>query len=375
LKKKICFVINKPSVGGAELFLLKLITKIKDDFDCYIIFLSENGELLEEFKIVTKKLFILDLRINLLSVFTNHKKIVKIFGEIKPDVVHTWLYISDIFGGCAAFISGVPKIFWSIRQSNISYSQNKLHTFLLSRISGILSCIIPDKIVSCSEVAKNIHIRKAFYKSSKILVIPNGYDLDYLKFDDHKRQIFRDELQVKKTQFIIGIIGRYDIQKGFDNFIKIAHLITQNISNIQFVLVGPGCTNDNIDLINLMKEYSFGTKFILLGARSDIRPVLCGLDLLIIPSRGEAFPNILGEAMSLGTMVLTTNVGEIPIILKDIQKTFSPGSNHEMADEAKRIIKMNKSESEKHSTKLRNRIEEKYSINQVVNDYKKLYSN
>ncbi len=375
MKKKICFIINKPTVGGAELFLLKLIKKIQNEFDCYVIFLSSKGELLEEFKKVTKKVYCLEISTNLISIAKSFNKLVNIIKDIKPDVVHSWLYISDIFGGIAAYVCNVPKIIWSIRQSNISYSQNKLHTFLLSRICGILSYLIPHKIISCSEVARKVHIRNSFYKRSKIKVIPNGYNLNYLVYDKIYRKEFRDELLIKQSDKIIGIIGRYDIQKGFDNFVQIAKNISKSISHSKFLFVGPGCTNDNVELTSFIDRNNLTFNSFLLGPRNDIKKVLCGFDLLIIASRGEAFPNILGEAMSLGTLVVATNVGEIPIILQDIQKTFTPGADQDMANEGIRLLQLAETEKEKLSTELRKRIAERYEIDSVIRNYINTYHN
>jgi glycosyltransferase involved in cell wall biosynthesis len=373
LKKKICFIINKPTVGGAELFLLKLIIQIQSEFDCYIIFLSSKGELLEDFKKVTKKVYFLEISANLISIAKSFNKLVNIIKDIKPDVVHSWLYISDIFGGVASYLCNVPKIIWSIRQSNLTYSQNKLHSFLLSRICGILSYLIPHKIISCSEIAKNVHIRDSFYKRSKILVIPNGYDLNYLVYDKSFRKEFRDELIIKESDTIIAIIGRYDIQKGFDNFVQIAENISKKIPHSKFLFIGPGCTNENNELISFIDRNNLTFNSYLLGPRNDIKKVLCSIDLLIIPSRGEAFPNVLGEAMSLGTLVVATNVGEIPIILHDIQKTYTPGSNQDMANEGIRLLQLAETEKEKLSTKLRNRIVERYEIESIIQSYMNTY--
>jgi glycosyltransferase involved in cell wall biosynthesis len=362
-------------VGGAELFLLKLITQIQNEFDCYIIFLSGEGELLEQFKKVTKKAYILEISTNIFSIYKNFKYTIKIIKDVKPDIVHTWLFISDIFGGSAAFVTNVSKIIWSIRQSNITYSQNKLHTYLLSRVCGMLSYIIPHKIISCSEVAKNEFIMNSFYKQSITLVIPNGYNLKKLVYDKIYRQKFRDEFSFKDSNKIIGIIGRYDIQKGFDNFIKIAKFVSKSIPDTNFIFVGPDCTMENKELTSLIDQNNLTSKSYLLGPRNDIKNVLCGFDLLIMPSRGEAFPNVLCEAMSLGTLVIATNVGEIPIILQDIQKTYPPGANQEMANEGIRLLHLCDFEKGKLSSELRNRIIERYDIDIVIRKYMDTYHN
>ncbi|MCV5580565.1 glycosyl transferase, partial [Escherichia coli] len=57
---------------------------------------------------------------------TSLLKLYKLFTKIKPDVVHTWMYHSDIIGGISAKLAGVKKIIWCVRSTDISKGGNKL---------------------------------------------------------------------------------------------------------------------------------------------------------------------------------------------------------------------------------------------------------
>lgn len=373
-KKKVCFIINKPIIGGAELFLLKLIRSISGEIDCHLIFLNAEGPLFNEFSgsdcVIHKLNFSKHPYKLLISSYALYRKI----REIKPEIVHTWLYISDLIGGIASYMAGRHKIIWSIRQTNISYSQNNLHTYILIRICGFFSRYIPAKIISCSKIAADNHVRNGLYSSSKIVTIPNGYDTEIYKFSSQKRLTFRDRLGlVNDENKLVAFIGRYDIQKGVDNFIEIAKKISLEMEAVRFVLIGAGCHPDNTELVTLLQDAAILQKTYLMGPSKDIVELMSGIDIVVIPSRGEGFPNVLAEAMSCSVPVVTTNVGEIPIILENIQVCYNPGENDLMAVKVMQILVLDPAKLEILKAKLRNRITNRYKLDYVINQYLDIY--
>lgn len=372
--KKICFIINKPLIGGAELFLLKLTEDVSLYAECHIIFLNPNGPLHEKFQAGRRIVHAVNFTLNPFLIVKEFFKLRALLARIRPDIVHTWLYMSDFVGGIAAVTVGKNKLYWSIRQSNVSYSQNKLHTFLLIRICGMFSRILPLHVIACSEVAMAAHVKKCFYAGKKITVIPNGVITKELRYDYEKRTLFRNELGLgaDKTK-IVAFIGRYDIQKGVDNFIEIAALIKDKIGDCLFLLIGPECTSNNKELFDLLVKSNIQSCIKLMGPRNDIKDLLSGIDLLVIASRGEAFPNVLVEAMSTEVPVVTTNVGEIPIILEGIQDCYQPGDNEGMAKRGIQLLLAENDSRNEYKQQLRNRIMERYEFEAIMKMYREKY--
>lgn len=374
VKKTICFIINKPLIGGAELFLLRLTENVSLYAECHLIFLNPNGPLYEKFQTGRRIVHTVHFTPNPFRIVKEFFRLRSLLGRIRPDVVHTWLYMSDFVGGIAAVTVGKSKLYWSIRQSNVSYSQNKLHTFLLIRVCGILSRILPLHVIACSEVAMMAHVKKCFYAEKKIAIIPNGVNTKELRYDNEKRTVFRNELGLgdNKTK-IIAFIGRYDIQKGVDNFIEIAAIIKGKISDCLFLLIGPECTSNNTELVDLLMNSNVQSCSKLMGPRNDIKNLLSGIDLLVIASRGEAFPNVLVEAMSTEVPVVTTNVGEIPIILEGIQHCYQPGDNEGMAKRGIELLLAENDGRNEYKQQLRNRIRERYEFETIMKMYREKY--
>ena len=62
----------------------------------------------------------------------------------------------------------------------------------------------------------------------------------------------------------------------------------------------------------------------LQGRRNDIVAVMNGIDLFVLSSKSEAFPNVLNEAMLCGTPCITTNVGDARVIVSDTGWVVTP---------------------------------------------------
>ena len=83
------------------------------------------------------------------------------------------------------------------------------------------------------------------------------------------------------------------------------------------VLVGTGMSRENQQLAKLIRQLSLEDRLILTGPRNDIPDVMNALDLHVLSSAGEAFPNTVAEAMACGTPCVVTDVGDAALIVGD----------------------------------------------------------
>ncbi len=155
---------------------------------------------------------------------------------------------------------------------------------------------------------------RAGYDQKKFTVIPNGFDLDYLKPDKGLRSTIRSELHIPADAKVMGMVGRWHPQK--DHATLLRSLADPRVSGRQVwvLLVGPDMVRENTALISLISGHPLADRILLLGPRLD----LSAIDLHILSSAfGEAFPNVLAEAMACGAPCITTDVGDAKGIIGD----------------------------------------------------------
>ena len=211
------------------------------------------------------------------------------------------------------------------------------------------------------------------YDPEKMVVIPNGFDLDLFKPDLEGGASIRQELGIPEDTMLIGLAGRFDPQKDHHNFIKAAALLPKEILNVQFLLCGDDITWGNRELAQWIDEAGLHRCFHLLGRRNDISRIMTALDIASSSSYGEGFPNVVGEAMACGTPCVVTDVGDSALIVGDTGIVVPPGDPDALALAWKELNEIGKDKRRELGCDARLRIRENFSLPSVVKQYEDLY--
>ncbi len=209
---KLVIIITGLSIGGAEMMLLKVLERIdRQHFSPHIISLTTLGEIGPRIQVLEIPVEALGMRSGVFNPLLFFR-LTQRLKTLKADVVHTWMYHADLLGGLAAQFAGVSAVTWGIRNSNLDRDKTKITTRLVVGICAIISRWIPDRILSCSEVARQVHVDFG-YAADKMVVIPNGFDLFHFKPDETACTQVRSELGVSQDTPLVGLIGRFDPQE------------------------------------------------------------------------------------------------------------------------------------------------------------------
>ena len=370
---KIMFVINSLNVGGAEQMLAKIAKNIAfADDDITVVTLIGNGILAEEFVGENHCVISLGLSRNPLT-WLNIVKLAVIMRRRQPDVVHSWLYQSDIVAGIVTRFVTNCAVIWSLRQSNLAKEHNKFTTRLCIKLCALMSRYLPDAIVSNAYIAMLAHT-KIGYAANKIVIIPNGFDLSQSSRDASAAAKIREELGIGHDAPMVSMIGRFDSQKNHVGFFRAMRTILNALPDTNFCFAGVGVTTDNPAINKMIYENNIDKKRLhLLGQRNDINAVMSATDLLALPSDGEAFPNVVGEAMACEIPCVVTDVGDCGEIVGKTGRVVPAGDMLKFADEVIGMLSKSKLQRQAMGREARLRVKARYDIDKVAKAYRDLY--
>lgn len=306
---RVIHVITGLGVGGAELMLLKLLSRIdRTAFETRVVSLTGRGA-------VGKRIENLGIELQVLGLKRYLPNLLRIswlaywIAKQKADVVQTWMYHADLVGGVAAKLAGGIPVVWGIRRGRFNFDEDKLTTHGVAAACARLSSWLPTRTVCCSEAARESHAA-AGYDSKRMLVIPNGFDPEAFRPDPEARRSVRQELGLRDEAILIGLVARFDPQKDHRTFLEAAARLRACNPNVAFVLCGDGVSWDNEVLAGWTREFRVADAIHLVGRRDDIPRITAALDIACLSSIGEGFPNVIGEAMACGVPCVVTDVGD-----------------------------------------------------------------
>lgn len=367
---KVCHIINNLDVGGAEMMLLKLLTAIdRREYDSTVISLIGRG-------LVGQR--IADLGVPVQSLGFRQSlprpwdlwRLRREIARFQPDVVQTWMFHSDLLGGLAAStVRPRPAIVWNIRHSNLAAHVDKRTTYWTVSLCAKLSHQIPHRIIVNSEAGRQHHAELG-YNAGRLIVVPNGFDLQDFSPSAAARVSLRKELELPPDARLVGHVGRFNPQKDHVGFIRAAGQMANSRQDVWFVMCGREVTLDNPELAAAIERTGRADRFRLLGRRDDMSRVHAAMDVTVSSSgAGEGFPNVVGEAMASGVPCVVTDIGGSAEVVGEAGRVVPPFNHEALAAAVIELLNLPTHEFESLQRRARQRVERQFDIRKIAADY------
>lgn len=300
-------IIDSMSFGGAEVLLRDLTRSLLAHEYSVNVCYNTEGPIAKEVEAMGIPIVRLPRfgRVDIFLLWRIFKKI----KQVKPDIVHTHLFKSDIHGRLAARLAGTPVIV-----STLHNCHNWARNPLLGNIYGA-NARLANHIIAVSDEVRDYSIRYSHIDPKKITTIPNAIPLD--RFGNHGAAgaMIRQEFGIPLNVPLIGIIARLTEQKDHDNFLRAAQRILQDSPEAVFLIVGDGPLAESLKMLASSLGIQESVNFC--GIRQDIPAVMSALDILVFSSRWEGLPVALLEGMASSLPVVATSVGGVPGVIEN----------------------------------------------------------
>jgi colanic acid/amylovoran biosynthesis glycosyltransferase len=159
-------------------------------------------------------------------------------------------------------------------------------------------------------------------------------------------------------------VGRLAKHKGFDYLIRAAQLLTQRGTDVVIELIGEGA--EQRALAALARELGIADRVQFRGFLPfpKVREAMGAATVLVHPSDGlgDGLPNVVREAMAVGTPVIASDVAGIPDALQDGCGVLVPPKNVEALADAIGALLRDPGERARIAERARRRAEERYDL-------------
>ncbi|MFA7744105.1 glycosyltransferase [Salinicoccus roseus] len=340
---KIMHIITTLNSGGAERMLSKLVKK--DDMNTHVVVVLLKSKVHYKFEGI--RIIHLNKSNNFINKVTILKDLVKVINNEKPEILQTWLKC-NYYGPFMKYLFPNIKVVTNFR-NGYNGSKNPFKILLLNFfIKEFDGHIFVSK--SAFEERANANLLFNNYK-----IINNGFEIP--------RTIDRNK---KENYLVIGHMGRFHPVKNQANIIKAFNIFSIG-KDVKLLLAGKNLIKENFDSPERDND-----KVIYLGEISNVKAFYEEIDALVMASKSEGFPNVIGEAMSYGKYVVSTGAGESFDILGNSGYKLQDGEVTSIC-EAFEYIYSNKDLICKEGSESRSRIYEKYSIESIIQQYQEYY--
>ena len=208
---------------------------------------------------------------------------------------------------------------------------------------------------------------------NRSLFIHNGIAIDRAYHLEDEKNL-RDRYQIE-TERVVGMIGAFHPRKDYDTFIKAALLVLQQYPETTFLAIGDGPMLKHCKSLVTDK---FSRRILFLGQINDVESVINLFDVGVLSTNsavhGEGISNAIMEYMMLAKPVVATEGGGTSEIVHHDETGYlvSPAAPELLASKISELLK-HPEVAKRMGEKGRRRIEQDFSLSEMVNKYLDLY--
>ena len=357
---KIIFLINSLQVGGAEKqLLLTSIGMSESGHDITILTFYPEYNLTDGVDLKGVKVTSLDKkgRWDIWAFLWRFPLMVK---RINADLIYSFLPVPNLLAVVLKILRPDVKVMWRLAASDMDLTKYDWSTRIIDRVQILLSGV-PDAVIANSYSGKK-HAQGKGFKNNSFYVIQNGFNTkEFYKIKDSVIEV-RKGWGARKNSHLIGMVGRIDPVKNHTIFIKMAKILYSIDKDIRFVCIGDGDDKYKSRLIELTKELGVSDVITWVSRYRDMNVAYNAMDCLCLTSESEGFPNVIAEAILAGTLVVSTNVGDVEDILGSMDTISETNDPNTLAALCFKVINLAENEKKIQIKSLQSRIQTKFPL-------------
>jgi len=359
---RICYVIPSLGVGGTERQLCLLVRELVSEFDVSVVCTRLEGALAGDVRRAGAKLRVIPASSG--WDFRFRGRLRQYLRMHKPDILHTFLFGFDYFANRAARDAGAPVVVSSRRQ--LATWKKRRHVWMQQRANRLVDAVVANSAAVADFAAKQESADPGLFR-----VIPNGICPDEFAASPNER-VLRLRYKIPFHRHVVGMVANFSPVKDHELFVAAAYELLRRRADVHFLMVGDGPRAGAIE--KLIDKGGARECFTRVSTTSELPDLYALMDVSVLCSRVEGFPNAVLESMAAGKPVVATSVGGICELIRD-GETGRLVATRNAADFAEAVASVLDDPEGGRATGRRAAAEvaQRYSVEAMVDAYRRLY--
>ena len=361
MKLRVCLIIPTLDQGGAEKQISLLARGLdRNEFDVNVIVLTRTGP--REAELIESGIAVHHIHKRAKLDPFAWLRLRKLLKQLKPDIVHTWIFAANAYGRTAALSAKVPVILGSERSIDLwkNSFQFWIDRIIAKRTQGIT--------VNCKGTI-DLYSQHGFDPKS-FYFIPNG--IEPAEPSKLNRVQACERMGVQAEKKIIVSIGRLWPQKGYKDLLWAAELLRVMREDVCYIIIGEGPDRERLELYR--DNIRGASQIFFLGHRSDARELLPHCDILWNGSLHEGQSNVILEAMQSGIAVVASDIpGNRELIQHDRTGLLYPVGNVDDLTRYTNQLLNDESRRKKMIADAQQHVKQEHSVEQMISRHAGYY--
>lgn len=322
MNERILIVNNNLHIGGVQKALVSLLWNIRENYDITLLLLYPGGELMKELppevNVIAPDSGYRYLGMSRQDTITVKDRLGRSFyaamtrvlgrkystmlmgiGQKKLggyDAAIAYLHNAGdkaFLGGCCEFVlnhvSAKRKIAFLHCDYGLSGANTSYNNQLYARF---------DTIAACSQGCADSFVKVNPELADKVAVVPNCHRYDKIRALAEKAPVVMDPGKIN-----LLTVARLGKEKSVERALAVIAGLGALKERMHYYIVGDG--SGRARLLETLNREGLDSCVTLCGQLENPYGYMRAADLLLIPSRSEAAPLVIGEAACLGTPVLS----------------------------------------------------------------------
>ena len=235
---------------------------------------------------------------------SGRRRVREHLAAVNPDLLHTHLGHSDVYGGLAARSLEIP----AVATLHTMAEPRGLKERAKERLMGLARRHCDARVIAVSDAARDAYLARGWDTPSRVVTVRNGIIGEVRPGAGEK---VRSGLGVSGDALLVGMVSVLRAGKGHDIAARAVMTLREEFPELKLLVLGTGPDREEIT----RRLEPLGESVVMAGHRDDVLDVIDAMDVLIHPSLIDALPTALIEAMAASTPVVATAVGGIPEIV------------------------------------------------------------